>query len=321
MSSTTTRPRRAPAQDDFRSDVLNGLTGESKSLPCKHLYDRRGSELFDQICELPEYYPTRTELAILRRHADDIAAAIGPGVALVEYGSGSSVKTRLLLDALIDPIAYVPVDISAEHLRASADRIASAYGSIDVAPVAADFTQPFTLPELPRPASHAAVFFPGSTIGNFLPSDAQRLLVQIARLVGVGGGLVIGVDLQKDPDVIEAAYNDSAGVTAAFNVNLLERINRELDSDLDPAVFRHHAVYERAPGRVAISLVAEQDHTATIEEEPIAFSAGEAIHTEYSHKYTVAGFEQLASTAGFALRRVWTDPRDWFAVLHLVVDR
>ncbi|MEQ8847158.1 L-histidine N(alpha)-methyltransferase [Botrimarina sp.] len=321
MPPSTLQARRAATRDaDFRSDVLNGLTRRPKSLPCKHLYDRRGSQLFDKICELPEYYPTRTELAILRTHASDIAAAIGPRAAVVEYGSGSSTKTRLLLDALPDPVAYVPVDISAEHLHAAAARLSLAYPGLDVVPAAADFTQPFELPKLPRPASHAAVFFPGSTIGNLLPAEAQRLLGLIARLVGRGGGLVIGVDLQKEPAIIEAAYNDSAGVTAAFNLNLLERINRELDSDLNPSVFRHRAVYEPGPGRVSISLVAEADHTATIEEEPIEFAAGESIHTEYSHKYTTQGFARLAAGAGFALRRVWTDPSEWFAVMHLVVD-
>lgn len=308
-----------PGFSDFRADVLNGLSASPKCLPCKHFYDRRGSELFDRICELPEYYPTRTELAIMRRHAPAIAEAIGPGVALVEYGSGSSTKTRLLLDALIEPVAYVPVDISAEHLHATAERLAVAYPAIDVAPLAADFTEPLRLPPLPREPSHAAVYFPGSTIGNFEPPAALSLLRRMGALVGEGGGLVIGVDLQKERDILEAAYNDAAGVTAAFNKNLLARINRELDADLDPEAFAHHAVYDERHGRISLSLVSRVDQTATIEGESFSFAAGEAIHTEHSHKHTVDGFAALAAGAGFELRRAWTDDRDWFAVLHLVV--
>lgn len=323
-----TRPRRAaslvsapsePGFADFRADVLNGLSAAPKRLPCKHFYDRRGSELFDRICELPEYYPTRTELAIMREHAPAIAEAIGPGVALVEYGSGSSTKTRLLLDALIDPMAYVPVDISGEHLHATAQRLAVAYPTIDIAPLAADFTEPLELPALPREPSHAAVYFPGSTIGNFEPAETLALLRQIAGVVDEGGGLVIGIDLQKDLRVLEAAYNDAAGVTAAFNKNLLARINRELDADLDLDAFAHHAAYDERHGRISLSLVSQADQTVSIEGEAFRFAAGEAIHTEHSHKYTVDGFAQLAAEAGFTLRRAWTDERDWFAVLHLVV--
>ncbi len=315
-----THPTTGVVDSGFRADVLAGLGGTPKSLPCKHFYDRRGSELFDQICELPEYYPTRTEAAIMRQHAADIAAAIGPGAALVEYGSGSSTKTRLLLDQLIRPAAYVPVDISAEHLHTTARSLAAAYPGLDIVPVAADFTKPFGLPTLPREPSHVAAYFPGSTIGNFVPGEARRLLDQIARLVGVGGGLVIGIDLQKDRAVLEAAYNDSAGVTAAFNKNLLERINRELDAELDIASFRHRAVYDDAAGRISISLVSEVEQTVVVEGESIDFNPGEAIHTEYSHKYTIDGFADLAGEAGFALHQAWTDPRDWFAVLHLVVE-
>lgn len=304
----------------FRADVLAGLGQTPKSLPCKHFYDRRGSELFDRICELPEYYPTRTEAAIIREHARDIAAAIGPGAALVEYGSGSSTKTRLLLDELIEPTAYLPVDISAEHLDATAERLSVAYPGLDIVPVAADFTKPFELPGLPRKPSHYAAYFPGSTIGNFTESEASRLLKQIAGLVGVGGGLVIGIDLQKETAVLEAAYNDTAGVTAAFNKNLLERINRELDADLDVEAFRHRAIYDEPAGRMSLSLVSEVDQVAVVEGERISLAKGEAIHTEYSHKYTVPAFTELAAEAGFALHQSWTDQRDWFAVLHLVVE-
>lgn len=313
-----TRPVHAVAA--FRRDVLAGLSDPSKHIPCKYLYDKPGSLLFDKICELPEYYPTRTERAILTRHAGSISEQIGPRVALVEYGSGSSVKSRLLLDALAGPVAYVPVDISLRHLEASATRIARAYPAIDVLPVCADFTQPFGLPDFPREPSHAAVFFPGSTIGNFEPDAARRLLRQIARLVGNGGGLVIGFDLQKDPRVIEAAYNDRQGVTAAFNLNLLHRINRELDGGFDADRFEHHAVYEDRAGRVSISLVSKVRQSVSIGDDAFRFEAGEAIHTEYSHKYTLPQFQAMAASAGMGVHRVWTDPKQWFAVAHCVVE-
>lgn len=324
MPSETTLPRSArpdaAPRSTFRDDVLRGLGASSKRLPCKHFYDKRGSELFDLICRLPEYYPTRIELAIIERHADEIAQAIGPRVALVEYGSGSSTKTRRLLDALREPIAYVPVDISAEHLHATCDELALGYPSIDIVPLAADFTKPLPAPELPREPSHLAVYFPGSTIGNFEPDDARRLLSEIARFVGDGGGLVIGVDLQKDPATIEAAYNDSQGVTAEFNKNLLVRINDEFDADLDPDAFEHRAVYDAGRGCVDISLVSKHEQAVVLDHVPVEFDAGEAIHTEHSHKYTVDGFAEMAADAGFVLRRAWTDPKDWFAVLHLVVS-
>ncbi|WP_231954015.1 L-histidine N(alpha)-methyltransferase [Pirellulimonas nuda] len=324
MSSTLSAlvappPSRAAAA--FRRDVLTGLSSRAKHIHCKYLYDRPGSLLFDKICELPEYYPTRTERAILTRHAASIARQIGPRAALVEYGSGSSVKSRLLLDAMIDPIAYVPVDISLRHLEASAAGIARAYPAVDVLPVCADFSQGFSLPDFPRPPSHSAVFFPGSTIGNFLPDAARGLLSGIARLVGVGGGLVIGFDLQKDPRVIEAAYNDREGVTAAFNLNLLHRINRELDGRFEVDRFAHRAVYQDAQGRVSISLVSRQRQTVEIGDASIAFEAGESIHTEYSHKYTLPQFEAMAASAGMGVHRVWTDPKQWFAVAHCVVER
>ncbi len=299
---------------------MRGLSARAKNIPCKYLYDAQGSRLFDQICELPEYYPTRTEREILARYADEIAQQIGPRVALIEYGSGSSTKSGLLLDALIRPKAYVPVDISRNHLQASAERIARRFPAIDVLSVAADFTRPFSLPEFPREPSHIAVFFPGSTIGNFEPAAARTLLRNIANLVGVGGGLVIGFDLQKDPSVIEAAYNDPQGVTAAFNLNLLARINRELAGQFLVDQFAHRAVYEQREGRVAISLVSCVEQSVRIGQERIDFAAGERVHTEYSHKYTLPQFEAMAADAGMGMHRVWTDPQQWFAVAHCVVE-
>lgn len=322
MASTDRVPVlvREPGTEVFLRDVRQGLSGPRKTIPCKYLYDRRGSRLFDRICELDEYYPTRTELSIMRRYPDEIAAQIGPGVALVEYGSGSSVKTRWLLDHLDEPIAYVPVDISEDHLRETAVRLAGLYPAIDIVPVCADFTRPFRLPAFPREPSHAAVYFPGSTIGNFEPAAARSLLASIAEVVGEGGGAIIGFDLRKDAAVIEAAYNDGEGVTAEFNLNLLERINRELGADFEVDSFEHAAEYQPEHGRIEMSLVSTRDQEVTIGDDVFAFERDEPIHTEHSHKYTVDLFGEMASAAGMTMRRVWTDPRDWFAVGHFVVE-
>lgn len=308
-----------PGADTFHQDVVAGLCGRPRSLPCKYFYDQRGSQLFDRICELDEYYVTRTELAITRRHADEMAAQVGPGVMLVEYGSGASTKTRLLLSALQDPAAYVPVDISREHLQQSADRLAARFPGLEVLPVCADFTADFSLPVSAGEPTHNAVYFPGSTIGNFRPAEAQAMLRRIVRLCGCGGGLLIGVDLQKEPDVLESAYNDSQGVTAAFNLNLLDRINRELEADIDVDQFAHRAVYNKDQCRVELSLVSECDQTVRVGDHRFDFAAGESIHTEYSHKYTVSSFGELAAEAGLTLRRHWTDQRQRFAVMHLAI--
>lgn len=309
-----------PAVESFYDDVVEGLSGDAKSLPCKYFYDERGSQLFDQICELEEYYLTRTELAIMRQHAGEIAEQIGPGVMLVEYGSGSSIKTRLLLDKLQNPAAYVPVDISRDHLEASANRLLDIYPDLEVLPVCADFTEEFELPESTVTATHNAVYFPGSTIGNFRPEAARAMLVQIVELCGCGGGLVIGVDLQKDAATLESAYDDREGVTADFNLNLLHRINRELDGDIEVDQFEHRAWYNEAMNRIEISLVSQCDQTIGVRDRAFEFADGESIHTEYSHKYTVEGFAELAADAGLTLRKHWTDERKRFAVLHLVVS-
>ncbi|MEM6329008.1 MAG: L-histidine N(alpha)-methyltransferase [Planctomycetota bacterium] len=309
-----------PAVEAFFADVVEGLSGERKSLPCKYFYDEHGSQLFDQICELEEYYPTRTELQIMRRHAGHIAQQIGEGAMLVEYGSGSSTKTRLLLDHLPAPAAYVPVDISREHLALTAEKLRRAYPGLEVLPVCADFTEPFDLPESSTPPTHNAVYFPGSTIGNFEPAAARRMLSQIVDLCGCGGGLLIGVDLRKDAATLEAAYDDRLGVTADFNLNLLARINRELDGGFDLDLFEHRARYDEQRGRVEMSLVSLADQTVAVRDQTFDFARGEAIHTEYSHKYTVEGFAGLAAGAGLNLHEHWTDDDGRFAVLHLVVD-
>lgn len=320
VSTETTLLNYEPATETFLGEVLEGLKARPRHLPCKYFYDERGSRLFDEICELDEYYLTRTELAIMRQHAAEMAQQIGPGVMLVEYGSGSSVKTRLLLDHLPDPAAYVPVDISREHLHRTADRLSRAYRRIEVLPVCADFTEPFRLPVSRRPATHAAVYFPGSTIGNFRPSTARNILARISQLCGKGGGLLIGVDLQKDTPTLEAAYNDAQGVTAEFNLNLLRRINRELDADFDVDQFEHQAVYNDRLGRVEISLVSQCDQTVEIAGDEFQLADGELICTEYSHKYTIDSFANLASEVGLSLRRHWTDDQQRFGVLHLVVN-
>jgi len=319
-SSSALRSRAARATHVFLNDVRAGLRAAEKVLPCKYFYDKRGSELFDRICLLEEYYLTRSELAIMERGAAEMGKQIGPGVRLVEYGSGSSVKTRYLLDALPGAVAYVPVDISGEHLEQTASELAADYPRIEVLPVCADFTGAFALPQSTRVASHTAVYFPGSTIGNFLPPRATELLRNISSLCGRGGGLLIGIDLKKDAARIEAAYNDLQGVTAAFNLNLLRRINRELEGDFDLNQFCHRALYNPELGRVEIDLVSCRTQTVTVAGDVYEFAAGEAIRTEYSHKYTVEEFADLAAMAGLVLHHQWADEARNFAVLHLVVE-
>ena len=318
-SSTMNQPFHAlPVADAFLHDVYQGLSKRSKSLPCKYLYDERGSELFDRICKTEEYYPTRTELEIMQANADSISFQIGTRAMLVEYGSGSSLKTRLLLDALDQPAAYLPVDISEDHLLKTAETLRLAYPEIPIHPVVADFTNHFSLPTVDR--SHVALYFPGSTIGNFTSPEAGLLLDQMSELLGPKGGLLIGIDLQKDTAVLEAAYNDSQGVTAEFSLNLLSRINSELGGEFDLEDFQHKAVYDRTHHRIEISIVSRKDQTVRVGDRTFSFRHGEEILTEYSHKYTIDGFASFAAKHGFSLHRHWADDRKYFAVLHLVLD-
>lgn len=303
-----------PRADDMRTEVLRGLHDEPKTLPCKYFYDERGSALFDAICELPEYYLTRTELAILETHVDDMVAALGPDVLLVEPGSGSSLKTRLLLEHLRHPAAYVPVDISRTHLVGSADRLNRQYPDLEVIPVCADFNRPFDLPKTGRRARRTVVYFPGSTLGNFEPPAAIGLLRHLRRLAGEQGALLVGVDLRKSQAVLERAYNDSAGVTAEFNLNLLRRLNRELAGNFELSRFGHHAVYDAGEGRIEMRLVSKGDQVVSVAGEEFGFRDGEFILTEYSYKHTLDGFARLAGRAGLAVRRVWTDDRRYFSV-------
>lgn len=315
--SNVARPHHATDQS-FLNDVIRGLSQPKKELNCKYFYDEQGSRLFDQICELDEYYLTRTELAIMGAHAAEMAEQLGHGIALVEFGSGSSVKTKILLDQLCEPTAYMPLDISEEHLLKTTVGLRKLYPMVEIIPIIADFTKGFALPATKRPYSHAAVYFPGSTIGNFTPSQASQMLRRIVKILGRDGGLLIGIDLQKDPAIIEAAYNDVEGVTAEFNLNVLHRINRDLKADINVDQFRHKAVYNPDRGRVEISIVSQTDETIHIDDQEFFVRKGEEILTEYSHKYTIDGFAELASEAGFSLHKYWTDEQDYFAVLHLV---
>lgn len=306
-----------PQPDDFASDVLRGLSHRPRTLPCKYFYDERGSALFDAICELPEYYPTRTESRIMRDHVDEMVDAIGPDALLVEYGSGSSTKTRILLDAIEQPAGYVPIDISREHLLKSAASLAERYPELEILPVCADYTRPFNLPRPSRPARSTVVYFPGSTIGNFLESEAVGFLRNAGKVCGRGGAMLIGVDLDKSPDLLVPAYDDAAGVTAEFNLNLLRRINRELGGDFDLGAFRHEAKYNSARHRVEMHLVSARPQLVRVAGRTFAFDEGETIHTECSHKYTTERFAAMAGSAGFRVEQVWTDERNLFSVQYL----
>ncbi|MEM7479660.1 MAG: L-histidine N(alpha)-methyltransferase [Acidobacteriota bacterium] len=307
----------APVTADMLADVLAGLSAIPKTLPSKYLYDETGSFLFEAICTLEAYYPTLTELSIMDRHVAEMAAALGRGCLLIEYGSGSGKKTEILLEALEDPAGYVPIEISRPHLEASARRLARHFPAIPILPVCADYTSALEIPTPPRPEEHRAVFFPGSTIGNFEPPAAEDFLRRIAEVCGAGGSLLIGVDLQKDPAILERAYNDPQGVTAAFNLNLLARLNRELGADFDLPRFRHFAIYNREHGRIEMHLESSSEQAVHLGGQRFSFAAGETICTEHSHKYTLDGFRAMARRTGFEVEQVWTDPKRWFSVQHL----
>jgi len=306
-----------PEPADLRRAVLDGLAGRPRAIPPKFFYDETGSQLFDAICELPEYYPTRTEMAILEQYHDEIAQTCGRGRWLVEPGSGSCMKVRVLLDSL-DPKGYVPIDISGDYLRSAAAALAAEWPELEVRACCADFTVDATLPWALE--GGRLVFFPGSSIGNYEPEEAVEVLVRLAELAGTGGGLLIGVDLKKDPATLEAAYDDRDGVTAAFNRNLLDRINRELEADFEPDAFEHQAHYDERLGRVEMHLVSRRDQTVRIEGHVFEFLAGESIHTENAYKYHVEEFAALAREAGFEQARVWTDDARRFSLQWLTRD-
>jgi len=304
-----------PGHDDIAADVLSGLSREHKSIPPKYFYDAEGSRLFDAITELPEYYPTRTELAMLHEYADDIAEKAGTGHLLVEPGSGSCTKARVLFEGL-KPCAYVPMDISADHLRAAASEVALDYPWLEVHAACTDFTRLMSLPP-DSPEGRRLAFFPGSSIGNFDPQAAVGFLTMIADMVGPDGRLLIGVDLKKDRQILEAAYNDALGVTAAFNLNLLARINRELGADFELSQWRHKAFYNETEGRIEMHLVSRVAQQVSLLGHRFEFAEGETIHTENSYKYSVDGFRALAARAGFVGDTVWTDAGQLFS-LHLL---
>ncbi|HET8699825.1 MAG TPA: L-histidine N(alpha)-methyltransferase [Gammaproteobacteria bacterium] len=315
----TTHPVPHNAAADLDS-ILEGLSAEPKRLSPKYFYDERGSELFDRICELPEYYPTRTELALMREHADTIAELVGPRAAVIEFGAGSTAKIRTLLDHLVDPVAYIPVDISADYLAKQAQELSRDYPHLTVRPVVADFTQPFRLPNHRLASNRNLVFFPGSTIGNFSRRQALDLLEVMAFEAKHDGALLIGVDLKKDPETLQAAYNDAAGVTAEFNKNVLVRLNRELGADFSLQNFRHRAVYDDDHGRVEMRLVSLKPQSVHVAGRTLDFAKGEYIVTEHSHKYSVEEFRELARRAGFEPVVTWVDADQLFSVHYLKVQ-
>jgi L-histidine N-alpha-methyltransferase len=309
-------PARAADQNTFLADVLAGLGASPKRLPAKYFYDAVGSALFEEITQLPEYYPTRTELGILRERGQDIAAAVPAGAALVEFGSGSSTKVRILLEHLRDLAVYVPVDVSAEMLAKEARALAADFPDLAVKPVAADFTAPFGLPREAQGQPHVG-FFPGSTIGNFEPAEAAAFLRRAGAILGRDATFIVGVDLVKSKPLLDAAYDDAAGVTARFNLNVLARINRELGGDLDLEFFAHRAFFNPDRGRVEMHLVSRVAQQVRVGPARFDFEAGETIHTENSYKYTLEGLRALARSAGWRPERVWTDRDDLFSV-HLL---
>ena len=309
-----------PVDADFLAEVLAGLASSPRTLPCKFFYDERGADLFQKICELPEYYITRTETELLRRYGSEMAESIGANVELIGFGTGAGIKARMLLEQLDNPIAYVPVDISKQRLIDSAIELSHAMPSLEILPVCGDYLQELQLPRPLRKPDHVAVFFPGSTIGNLEPAVALDFLRRVCRLCGKSGGLIIGVDLQKSRDVLEAAYNDSAGVTAEFNLNLLVRANRELGADFELPHWRHQAVYNAQLGRIEMHLISGAEQTVHVGGREFTFARAEKIITEYSYKHTLEGFARLAASAGFReASRVWTDPKRLFAVFHFAV--
>jgi dimethylhistidine N-methyltransferase len=303
-----------PTTPEGLAEILDGMARPRKMIPPKYFYDERGSELFDRICELPEYYLTRTELAIMRQHGAAMASQLGSGVRLIEPGSGSSLKTRILLDQLERPAAYVPVDISGEHLEAACRSLTAEYPALEVLPVVADFTRPFDMPRTRSRAMRDVFYFPGSTVGNFSPAAARNLLQQMRKRVGSSGAMLIGVDLEKDPNTLEAAYNDAEGVTAEFNLNMLRRINRDYQASFDLTKFRHRAVWNALHSRIEMHLVSTAEQDVDIAGDTFSVERGEYIVSEYSHKYTLKGFAKLAGDAGWDVHEVWTDAKDWFSV-------
>jgi len=306
----------APQSSDFLTDVIAGLSSNPHTLPCKYFYDERGASLFQKICELPEYYITRTEIDILDKNRSDIAAQLGENIQLIGLGTGAGTKTRILIEALQTPAVYIPVDISEKQLRESTNLFQKVFPDLEILPVCADYLQAVVLPSARHNVARSIVYFPGSTIGNFEPNEALEFLHRVANVCREDGGLLIGVDLKKDPHLLEAAYNDSAGVTAQFNLNLLDRVNRELGADFDLDQWRHRAMYNSTAGRIEMYLISEIDQFAHVDEHKFHFRRGEKIITEFSYKYAPQEFAALAGKAGFDFVRMWTDEACLFGIFY-----
>ena len=305
------------SQQQMLDDVLRGLSQPQKMLPSKYFYDERGSELFEEITTLPEYYPTRTEKKILQDNIDEIVSCIGKRSVIVEPGSGSSSKTRLLLDHAKELSAYVPVEISEDYLMKTVNDLKQEYPELLIKPVCADYTSPFQIPEIDRDFDYFVVFYPGSTIGNFKPEKAKEFLGVMAGLLVTGGSMLIGVDLKKDRDVLEAAYNDEQGITAEFNKNILVRLNRELDVNFDVSQFHHHAFWNKKEGRIEMHLMSQASQEVKVDDHRFSFEKNESIHTENSYKYALSEFKDLVSD-WFEVEKVWTDKNNWFSLQYLV---
>jgi dimethylhistidine N-methyltransferase len=311
------RDEQRPPDNALLQVVQRGLRSQPKRLPSWLFYDERGSALFEEICEQPEYYLTRAEIALLGEHAGDIAEVLGPDVRLVEYGSGHAIKTRLLLEHLATPVAWVPVEISSEPLRLGMERMGQHFPELPIQPLSVDFTRPLRLPVPPRAPRRTVLYFPGSTIGNFDEREAAQLLRKMRGEMGDNGGILVGVDLKKDRATIEAAYNDSAGVTAAFTLNMLVRLNRELGCNFDISAFRHRARYNAMVGRIETHIVSNREQRVRVGRLQVLFREDEAMLVEYSCKYSLEDFAALAAMAGLTVQHVWTDPAGLFSLQHL----
>ena len=299
----------------MQEEVLAGLSSPQKSLPSKYFYDEKGSEIFDEITELEEYYPTRTERHILETYVHEMATFLGEEVELIEPGSGSSDKTRILLQNMPNICCYIPMDISGDYLFKVAEQLQGDFPNINIVPLQADYTKEFTLP-VTNPKARKVVFFPGSTIGNFRRKKVEQFLAVISKMVGDDGALLIGADLKKEVSVLEAAYNDSKGVTAAFNKNILVHLNRKLGTEFNLDLFEHKSIWNEEEGRIEMHLFVKETHQVLVSENEITFTKGESIHTENSHKYTLSGFAEMVSS-WFEVKKVWTDEKSYFSVQYL----
>lgn len=312
--------KSSTASDELLEEVLHGLKKDKKELPTKLFYDEHGSHLFNQICNLDEYYLTRTEINIMKENIQEMIEFIGTSGLLIEYGSGNSIKTRILLDHIPNLATYIPLDISENYLQKSIIGLQDDYPNLEIIPIIADYSRSIDIPDSHTWRSQKLAYFPGSTIGNFTPYQAVDFMRNITEVVGFGGGFLIGVDLQKDARILNKAYNDDKGVTSAFNLNILTHINRIFDATFIETNFKHSAFYNEEVGRIEMHLISKMDHTVQIGGELFRFAKGENILTEVSYKYTLDGFAELASKAGFIIKKVWTDPKHYFSVQYLKVE-